>query len=71
MKKSRVTARKLAQLKRRPITITTADAEFQSGLSRRTIWNRIGDGTLATVKVGRRTLIRFDSFEHMLGVDAA
>jgi hypothetical protein len=56
---------------RKPLTITTADAEHASGLCRRSIWNKIADGTLTTVKVGRRTLIQYDSFERMLGVDAA
>lgn len=48
------------------ITGTIQEAKVATGLGRSTIYERISDGTLKTVKVGRRTLIKWDSLLGML-----
>jgi hypothetical protein len=50
----------------RPITVTIATAGKILGLGATTIWARVGDGTLATVQVGRRRLIVYDSLLRLL-----
>ena len=48
------------------ITGTIKEAEDASGLGRTKLYEKIGDGTLQIVKVGRRTLVRWDSLRAML-----
>jgi excisionase family DNA binding protein len=48
------------------ITGTIKEAEQVSGLGKTTIYSRIADGQLQTVKVGRRTLIKWDSLLALL-----
>jgi hypothetical protein len=50
----------------RPITVTVATARKISGLGATTLWARIADSTLATVQVGRRRLIVYDSLLRLL-----
>jgi len=49
-----------------PITVTVAKAQQISGLGATTIWARISDGTLASVSVGRRRLVVYDSLLQLL-----
>lgn len=49
-----------------PITVTIATARKISGLGNTTIWKMIGDGTLQSVRVGRRRLITYASLERLL-----
>ncbi|MDK2768016.1 helix-turn-helix domain-containing protein [Sphingomonas sp.] len=51
----------------RPITVSIADAVEISGLSQATLYRLIGRKELATVKVGRRRLVRLDSLEQLVG----
>jgi excisionase family DNA binding protein len=50
----------------KPLSVTVATARNLSGLGNTTIWALIKDGRLATVHVGRRTLITFASLERLL-----
>jgi hypothetical protein len=49
-----------------PITVTVAKAQQISGLGATTIWARISDGSLASVSVGRRRLVLYDSLLRLL-----
>ena len=49
-----------------PLTVTIPVARRQSGLGTTTIWKLIGEGTLATVRVGRRRLIVYQSLLRLL-----
>lgn len=48
-----------------PITVSIADAVRLSGLSQATLHRLIGRDELATVKIGRRRLVRLDSLEQL------
>jgi excisionase family DNA binding protein len=48
-----------------PITVSIADAVQLSGLSQATLYRLIGREELATVKIGRRRLVRLDSLEQL------
>ena len=50
----------------KPLTVTVATAKQLSGLGTTTIWSLIKDERLETVRVGRRTLIKFASLEALL-----
>jgi hypothetical protein len=50
----------------RPITVTIATARKISGLGATTLWARIADGTLESVKVGRRRPINYESLVRLL-----
>jgi hypothetical protein len=50
----------------KPLAITISTAKKLSGLGHTTIWKLIREKQLATVHVGRRTLIIFSSFEALL-----
>lgn len=52
-----------------PITISVKDAVALSGLAERTIHRHIAEGTLVSVTVGRRRLVRRDSLMTLLGGD--
>jgi len=49
-----------------PLAVTLATARQISGLGYTTIWKLIGNGTLATVRVGRRRLIAYESLRRLL-----
>jgi excisionase family DNA binding protein len=49
-----------------PITVTIPKGREISGLGNTTIWKLIGDGTLQTVRVGRRRLIVYESLRRLL-----
>jgi excisionase family DNA binding protein len=49
-----------------PITVTVATAKQLSGLGNTTIWALIRDGKLKVVRVGRRTLVVFNSLKAVL-----
>jgi excisionase family DNA binding protein len=49
-----------------PLTVTIPIARRLSGLGNTTLWKLIGDGTLATVRVGRRRLISYESLQRLL-----
>jgi excisionase family DNA binding protein len=48
-----------------PITVSIADAVQLSGLSQATLYRLIDRDELATVKIGRRRLVRLDSLEQL------
>jgi excisionase family DNA binding protein len=49
-----------------PITVTITEARRLSGLSNTTVYKLIGEGSLAIVKVGTRTLVTFESLRRLL-----
>lgn len=53
-----------------PVSVTIDGAVKATGLGRTTLYALIGEGKLATVKIGRRTLVRTDSIRKLLQVDA-
>jgi excisionase family DNA binding protein len=54
-----------------PIAVTVPQARRLSGLGYTTIWRLIREGTLATVRIGRRRLVLFDSLRRLLSPDVA
>ena len=50
----------------KPITVTILAARKLSGLGTTTLWKQIKRGKLETVKVGRRTLIVYETLERLL-----
>ena len=48
------------------ITGTVQEATVATGLGKTTLYARIAEGQIKTVKVGRRTLIKWDSLLDML-----
>lgn len=54
-----------------PLAISVADAAQMIGLGKTRTWALIASGELATVKIGRRTLVKVDSLRSLVdGVDA-
>jgi excisionase family DNA binding protein len=54
----------------KPIAVTISTARNISGLGNSTIWKLISQGQLATVSVGRRRLIIYDSLQKLLSPKA-
>jgi excisionase family DNA binding protein len=52
-----------------PIALTVADTVNLLGLGKTTVYRLIGEGRLAKVKVGRRTLILMESVNELLAVE--
>lgn len=50
-----------------PMACSLADAAKASGLSRETLYRRINDGALDSVRVGGRRLIKVASLRRLLG----
>jgi excisionase family DNA binding protein len=50
----------------KPIAVTISTARKISGLGNTTIWKLIAEKKLATVKVGRRVLVTYESLERLL-----
>ncbi|EAT08855.1 hypothetical protein SKA58_16793 [Sphingomonas sp. SKA58] len=50
-----------------PITVRVAAAVRLTGLSRSRIYELIQAGDIEIVKVGRATLVRYDSLQRLLG----
>ena len=50
----------------KPITVTIAAARRLSGLGATTLWKLIKEKKLEVVKVGRRTLIVYETLERLL-----
>lgn len=50
-----------------PITVRICDAVRLTGISRSTLYELIRDGQIETVKVGRSTLVRYDSLKKLAG----
>lgn len=48
-------------------TLTVRQTCESTGLSRTTIYNLIANGSLKSIKVGRRRLVRIDSLQTLLG----
>ena len=48
------------------ITGTIEEAKAASGIGKTKLYEKINDGTLKTVHIGRRTLVRWDSLLAML-----
>ena len=56
----------------KPLTVSPKAAAALTGLSLRTVWTHILNGTLRSVVIGRRRLIVYASLEQLLfGKDAA
>jgi hypothetical protein len=53
----------------KPITVTVGEAKLLSGLGHTTLWALIGNGTLETVRVGRRRLVSYSSLCRLLTPD--
>jgi hypothetical protein len=53
-----------------PLAVTLATARKISGLGYTTLWKLIGNGTLATMRVGRRRLIAYESLRKLLTPDS-
>lgn len=53
-----------------PVCLTVRDSARVSGLSESKIWALIRGGDLEVSRVGRRTLVRFDSLKRLLGIAA-
>ena len=49
-----------------PITVTIENAKSALGIGHTTIYRLIGEGKLATVKIGRRTLVKTDSIRALV-----
>lgn len=54
---------------RDPLTVTVQEARRLSGLSKTTVFKLISEGLLRTVKVRRRTLVRYESLKSLLDSD--
>lgn len=54
--------------RREPLTVRVATAVEITGLSRSRLYEIIKAGGLETMKVGRATLIRYDSLKKLLGL---
>lgn len=52
-----------------PVTITIADACRVIGIGKNKVYDLINDGTLATVRIGRRQLVRVDSIKKLAGAE--
>jgi excisionase family DNA binding protein len=50
----------------KPIAVTIPVARKISGLGNTTVWKLIAEKKLATVRVGRRRLITYESLERLL-----
>jgi hypothetical protein len=50
----------------KPLTVTVATTRKISGLGNTTIWGLIKNGTLKTIRIGRRRLILYSSLETLL-----
>lgn len=50
----------------KPLTVTIPGVRELTGLGTTKIYELIGEGKLATVKIGRRTLVRTDSIEALV-----
>lgn len=49
-----------------PITVTIDGAKALSGLGKTKIYEKIGNGQLEVIRVGRRTLVKVASLRQML-----
>lgn len=49
-----------------PVTITIENAKTALGIGHTTIYRLINEGKLATVKIGRRTLVKTDSIRALV-----
>jgi excisionase family DNA binding protein len=56
----------MAENNPKPIAVTIPTARKISGLGNTTVWKLIAEKKLATVKVGRRVLVTYDSLERLL-----
>jgi excisionase family DNA binding protein len=54
-----------------PITVTVAQTKQLTGLGHNTVYVLIKQGKLDVVKVGARTLIKFDSIKRLLATGTA
>ena len=50
----------------KPLSVRIRTGCDLTGLSHTTIWKLIGNGTLETVSVGRRRLIKYSSLERLV-----
>jgi excisionase family DNA binding protein len=63
--KSARTYRVTTDQKPEPISVTVKECKRLSGLGHTTIYKLLGEGKLASTKVGRRTLISFPSLKKL------
>lgn len=50
-----------------PITVSVRDAAAAIGIGRTTLFNLIKRGQLDVVRIGRRTLVKVDSINRLVG----
>jgi hypothetical protein len=50
----------------RPLAVTIESTRKLTSLGNTTVWALIKEGRLKTIKIGRRTLVLFDSIERLL-----
>jgi excisionase family DNA binding protein len=67
MKKSQVVTQPVPE----PFTMTVANASIYTGIGRTTLFRLIENGTLESVKVGKKRLIYVASLRHLLETGAA
>lgn len=49
-----------------PVTVTVDGAKKALGIGTTKIYELIGEGKLATIKIGRRTLVKTDSIRQLV-----
>ena len=49
-----------------PLTVTVESARKALGIGNTKIYELIGDGSIATIKIGRRRLVKVESLRAML-----
>ena len=54
-----------------PLTVSVSDAARMIGLGKTRTWALIASGQLATVKIGRRTLVKVESLHALVNGIAA
>lgn len=54
-----------------PLTVSVSDAAQMIGLGKTRTWALIASGQLATVKIGRRTLVKVESLRALVNGIAA
>lgn len=52
-----------------PLTVSIADAVVMTGLSQATLYRMIDRAELATIKIGRRRLVKIDSIKKLVGAE--
>ena len=54
-----------------PVSVSINDAARTIGIGRTKVYELINDGSLATIKIGRRTLVKAGSIRQLVGEQEA